>query len=436
MNSLSNNRKMRFAPFMIAAAALLPALGQGQVTVLPQIADGGNWYTTIVLENTTTNAAQATLVFAQNIGGGVAGPWNPPFVEVTSTQNMLVAAGGTVSIHTPGTATALTQGWCQVLAPVGVVAYAIYTYESFAGRPNQDGTSQALAATSRVLVPFDATSGYSTGVALVNPTAVNETVSVNIQLDNGFITQATLPSIATFGQMAFDMATQFPSVAGHKGLAEFYVLTGNLAAAAFRINPTVALTSIPVVPGNGAPVIGGSSSGSVTPYVTFSATSLSYQPAGFPSGTVSLSLNLNSSGGTYLTSINGGFPDADRWRVQQAREARSAQERRAAKQRRRFRPTVFSPRREGRCSWCRPRRCTSLWRRPLHPGECSSEALTGTLTVTGTPYPGGGTPTVTISGPISGNHSTRRCRSSGEAEGFKETEARIKRQGLGNRSQQ
>ena len=104
------------------------------------------------------------------------------------------------------------------------------------------------------------------------------------------------------------MATQFSFVAGHKGLAEFYVTNGSVAAAAFRINPTIALTSLPVVPANGAPVIGGTSSGSITPYVTFSASSLSFQPAGFPSGTVSLSLNLNASGGTYLTNVNGGFP--------------------------------------------------------------------------------------------------------------------------------
>src|SRR5262249_19248909 len=153
----------------------------------------------------------------------------------SSAQNLSIPAGGTLYMHTPGTAAALTQGWGKVTAPSGVTAYAVYTYETFAGRPNQDGTSLAVAGTSRLLVPFDATTGYSTGIAIVNPTSAQETVSVNIQVDSGTVTQASLPSLPAGGQMAFSMASQFPAAAGHRGVAEFYVSPGTISIAAFRI---------------------------------------------------------------------------------------------------------------------------------------------------------------------------------------------------------
>ncbi len=239
---------------LTAAALLAPALCHAQ-TFLPQIADGGNWYTAVVLVNTSPSAATASINFFQDTSSGATSPWSPPFVEVSSTQNLNVPAGGTVYMHTPGTAAALTQGWGQVTAPPGVVAYAIYTYESFQGRPNQDGTSLAVAGASRILVPFDATTGYSTGVAIVNPTNAPEIVSVNIETDDGTITQSSLPSLPANGQMAFSMASQFAATVGHRGVAEFYVSPGSISIAAFRFNPTVALTSLPVVLASGAPVL-------------------------------------------------------------------------------------------------------------------------------------------------------------------------------------
>jgi hypothetical protein len=43
-------------------------------------------------------------------------------------------------------------------------------------------------------------------------------------------------------------------------LAEFYDVSGQISIAAFRINPTIALTSLPVILASGAPVIGGGAS--------------------------------------------------------------------------------------------------------------------------------------------------------------------------------
>ena len=177
----------------IAAAVILSAAVGSAQAYLPQIADGGNWYTAILLNNTTTSVGTVSINFFQDTSNGATSPWNPPFEEVSSTQNLSVPAGGVLYIHTAGTAATLTQGWGQVTGSPGVNATAIYTYESFAGRPNQDGTAQAVAGATRILVPFDATPGYSTGLAVVNPTGSAENVSVNIELDSGVTSQSSLP---------------------------------------------------------------------------------------------------------------------------------------------------------------------------------------------------------------------------------------------------
>jgi hypothetical protein len=81
---------------------------------------------------------------------------------------------------------------------------------------------------------------------------------VNIQTDTGTITQTSLPTLPASGQLAFITAQQLPATAGHRGLAEFFVSSGSIAISSFRTNPTLALTSSPVILASGPPIIGGS----------------------------------------------------------------------------------------------------------------------------------------------------------------------------------
>jgi hypothetical protein len=239
------------------AGVVVPCLGQTQ-TILPQIADGGNWRTAVMIVNTTASAGTVSLSFFQAVAAGNTIPWNPPFVEGSSTQNLAVPAGGTVFLHTLGTAALLSQGWGQVNASPGIFAYAIYTYGGIPGRPDQDGTSPAAAAATRILVPYDNRDGFVSSMAIVNPTTSPESVFVSFQNDDGTITLNTLTApLPANGQLTFTIPQQFPITAGRRGLAEFYVFAGGgLAISAFRFNPTLALTSIPVVLAAGPPIIG------------------------------------------------------------------------------------------------------------------------------------------------------------------------------------
>ena len=60
-----------------------------------------------------------------------------------------------------------------------VLGYAIFT-SAAPGNPAQDATAPAGAAPTRILAPFDNTSGFIAAFAVANPNAAAETISVPI----------------------------------------------------------------------------------------------------------------------------------------------------------------------------------------------------------------------------------------------------------------
>jgi hypothetical protein len=230
-----------------------------QVQVIPQVADGGGWATTIVLTNTTATAQTAVLKFNQSIGtSGGTQAWTPPFMESVTLSAISLPAGATLFLHTPGTASVLSQGWGELDAVAGVAGYAIFTSHA-PGNPAQDATAPAVTAATRILVPFDNSSGLITAVAVVNPNATPETILVNIKTSDGAVSNGTLPSQPAKGQKTFLMPTAYPETAGKSGLAEFYTNSGTISIIALRANPSGAFTSAPVYSESGPPILGGTS---------------------------------------------------------------------------------------------------------------------------------------------------------------------------------
>jgi hypothetical protein len=226
-----------------------------QPLVIPQVADGGGWRSTLVLTNTTAVAINGfTLTFLKDIPGGVAGQtglWSPTFLEGSLPSSL--SGGSSVFLHTPGTGP-LTQGWAQLSASAGVQAYVIYTYT--AGGRDQDATAPAVSSASRILVPFDNTNGLVTAIALVNPNQQSATVSSNFKLSGaGTVIQGTQVLLPSNGQVAFLLKDQFAGTKGVSGLAEFYSTDGSFSIIALRANPTGGFTSLETYSESGSPII-------------------------------------------------------------------------------------------------------------------------------------------------------------------------------------
>lgn len=247
---------------LIFAALFWVACASAQILVIPQVADGGGWRSTIVITNTTGVDINGILLsFFKDIGSGATAAWNPNFLEGSFSGS--VRAGSSVFLHTPGTG-ALSQGWAQLIASAGVTAYVIYTYSS--NGHDQDSTAPAVSSATRILVPFDNTkpagklTSLATAIAVVNPNPIPLTISVNLEI-GGTGTAATALNLPANGQMAFVMGTQFPGTAGKSGLAEFYTSSGSFSIIALRGNPTGGLTSLRVYDETGPPIISTSGGG-------------------------------------------------------------------------------------------------------------------------------------------------------------------------------
>ena len=230
---------------------LLPAFADSQI--IPQVADGAGWATTIVLVNKTSSTQSAALSFNMDTVDSATTPWTPPFNESVSLSSISLPAGSALFLHTPGTAATLTQGWGQLDAATGVTGYAIFT--SRATGTAQDGTAPAVSASSRILVPFDNTSGLISAFAMANPNNAAEIVQVNIRTSDGMLS-GTLPILPAKGQTTFLIPQLFPGTAGKSGLAEFYVAgAGTISIIALRANGS-AFTAAPVYVQSGSPIIG------------------------------------------------------------------------------------------------------------------------------------------------------------------------------------
>jgi hypothetical protein len=297
---------IRIGYFPAAALLLATTAAYGQTQIIPQIADGGGWQTTLVLTNTTTAAASASLSFYEETSGGATQSWNLAFLESVSPANLTLPGGGTLFLHTPGTDSGTSVGWAQLQAGSGLVAYAIFT-QRVPGRQDQDGTAPAATSASRVLVPFDNSPGFATGVALANSGSAAESVSVNIQTDTGVISQASIPSLPALGHMSFSLAQQFPGTAGQRGLAEFYTNGGSLTIIALRFNPTGAFTSAPVYAETGSPIIGASGGGGGT-LPSFSQITITgnFSPSGQPSYQVTIQLTSLPNGTVQASAESEG----------------------------------------------------------------------------------------------------------------------------------
>jgi len=382
----------------LGAAALLFALcavpAWPQALIISQVVDGEVWQTTIVLTNTTANPANASLSFFQETPGNATQPWNLPFLEVASTQSIALAAGQTLLLHTPGTAANLSVGWGQVIGSPGVVAYAVFTKRP-QGFPAQVGTAEATASASRILVPFDNTSSNVASMALVNTSAASQSITVKIRTTGGTVAQGVLANIPAQGHIAFTFPDKFAATVGQSGLAEFYTASGTIALLALNFNPAGSLSTAPAYPEVGPPIIGTVGAGAAL-FSSFGPVEMFFLPAGFASGAVLLELTPNADNSTYSAKLNGGATFTNgiftgnglsfSASILQANATVPPYGYFLAPDSTRY---VVS---SGSLNFSLNTSVTS--------GNTQTGNITGTLSITGTPYGGGAQ--VTLSGPISG----------------------------------
>ena len=209
-----------------------------RASVLPQIAFGGGWYSALYFTNSTT----AAVSFPVNFVDGSGNPLTLPSIGGSTTQVNL-AVNGTAIIEAPN-AGALVQGYASFTLPSGVSGYGVFR-ASVTGQPDQEAVVPLsdAGAVSNTLT-WDET-GFTTSVAIVNPSSTAATVAVTVWDQNGKTIGTSSVALKPYNKTATELRT-LPGLAGmlgKRGSAQFKVTAGNVAVLGLRFGQS--FTSIP-----------------------------------------------------------------------------------------------------------------------------------------------------------------------------------------------
>jgi hypothetical protein len=142
---------------------------------------------------------------------------------------------------------ALVQGYASVFLPSGVISYGIFR-KSAAGVADQEVTVPlSSAASSRRTLIFDDTN-FVTAVAIVNPSAVQNIVTISVRDDAGNLIGSPTILLGANAKTAVVLRNLpgLAGMAGKRGFADFSVVAGNVAVLGLRFDGP-AFSSIPTV---------------------------------------------------------------------------------------------------------------------------------------------------------------------------------------------
>jgi hypothetical protein len=203
------------------------AAGTSQFTsqaLFPHFASGGGWNTRLILVNTGQSPVTARLNFFAEAGTLIALPLNLPQTTGTapllaSTLERTVAGGATLVIDTASADPVSQTGWVQVLATGSVAGYDNFRLSTNNGFREVFLPLQA-AGTNTLILPFDHTDAYGTGVALANTSTLSGSVGIIIRDDSGNLILTDTIQVATGGHASFDLAAKYAATVGKRGTIE------------------------------------------------------------------------------------------------------------------------------------------------------------------------------------------------------------------------
>ena len=190
----------------------------GGPSVIPHVVDGDGWKTIFTLVNLDSSAVSFTLRFYADNGTPVAFPTTS---GTSSTITGTLAARGSMTIETSGTAVPLTEGWAYLDTPSTIGGTAIFR-RVISGQPNYE-SSEALdtGLGSHFEMPFDHLNGAATGFAIVNQTAgTSGVISLVFRDESGNQVLTDSFTLVGLGHSAFTLTQKYPQLIGLRGTFE------------------------------------------------------------------------------------------------------------------------------------------------------------------------------------------------------------------------
>jgi hypothetical protein len=226
------------ATIYVVQVTLTVTPGVSMNQMISHIADGAKWKTTIILINLDTSPASFTLNFWRD--NGAAFPISLTGRGTLATVTDTIPVGGSRTIESDGTASTLSTGWAEVISSQSVGGTAIFRDQNL----NQEAAVPLLAGSAaRLLLPFD-TGGLSLGVALANPSQVQDViVTRTLRNGQGQVITSDSVTLAHHGHTAFVLANPSNKPEDQRGVLELSSTSGQFFALGIRGN-NGAFTSI------------------------------------------------------------------------------------------------------------------------------------------------------------------------------------------------
>jgi hypothetical protein len=209
----------------------------------------GGYTTTIVLVNTGTGPANATLNFYGDNGSPLPVALTLPLTGVTmgatSTTTQTLAAGATMMVQNSDSSGTLQTGSAQLTTNGSVTGFVIFHYgpnsqEAVVPMENRNASSYVVA--------FDNTSSTATGIAVNNASSSAISVPAIVRNDSGAQIATGTIALAANGHSSFVLTDQFPATANIRGTIELDQPSGaSIGVVGIRVPQAITLTTLPAL---------------------------------------------------------------------------------------------------------------------------------------------------------------------------------------------
>jgi hypothetical protein len=146
---------------------------------------------------------------------------------VPGTIAGVLPPGATAFAQTAGTSAPSAQGWAEVASTGRISVQANFVRSGIPAGTDSEAAVIGSQSGNNILMPFDNTQGFVTGLAIANTNAV-QSVSVTITaiLENGGPNTTPVIPLRPHGHVAIVMPTALPATANTRGTVKFSGGTG------------------------------------------------------------------------------------------------------------------------------------------------------------------------------------------------------------------
>jgi len=218
--------------------------------VLPHVADGGGFSTSVTFVNRGSTAAEVRWQFRRMNAEGAAVEWRPFLLNVDGPV-LRLEPGAAHTIQTRGEGELPASGWASFSVTGSVGGFAVFQRATGEGQIQEAAIPLGVAAGEAWMVPFDHTGGRVSGLALTNPSgAAAVTVDYVLRDEAGVeLKRGTVVDLAREGHTAFVLPEKIPETAGRKGVLELIPRNGAVSSIGLLFLPTGAFTSLDTLGG-------------------------------------------------------------------------------------------------------------------------------------------------------------------------------------------